>query len=424
MKPFGLIIKLLPIIFLGGCINTTNKNVIEKNEIIIEQNTDSYMQVRHIVLRGSNEEIGKAIGAIAQEWLNIKPIVYKDTFYATAKKAYLEKNYPILAERIKGIAQSYNITLSDQTYLEGLLLYDLWPAKACSVVYYPPTTTSNGHALVGYNFDYYPLTFSELSGRIPQPHERKLCSRNFVMELYPNKGYASIGIGSMDLLNGLMSGINSAGLQVAMLSDYNCPRVLDRAAIQNSCGLIAFHFVRLLLDTCATVDEAKIAMLNNKMIYSFQPVHYQVSDKTGKSFICEIDPQTHAYHFIDNNNAPQIMTNHPCYLFPSTDQFPQTDENYFTFNRYKILENSIKQHNGFFSVDDIKNSISKTYAHGNELKINQKERIEIRTFWTAVYDITDGSMEVKFYLKDGPIDPKTGKPELFFSQPFAFQLKK
>jgi len=47
-----------------------------------------------------------------------------------------------------------------------------------------------------------------------------------------------------------------------------------------------------------------------------------------------------------------------------------------------------------------------------------------RTLWTMLYDIDERSIEVKFYLKDGPLDPSTGDPELVFTKPFKFKLKR
>ena len=40
------------------------------------------MEVRHIVIKGSNQEIGKALGGIAQKWLNVKLSKYAGPLYA------------------------------------------------------------------------------------------------------------------------------------------------------------------------------------------------------------------------------------------------------------------------------------------------------------------------------------------------------
>jgi hypothetical protein len=48
-----------------------------------------------------------------------------------------------------------------------------------------------------------------------------------------------------------------------------------------------------------------------------------------------------------------------------------------------------------------------------------------RTIWTDLYDQKARTLKVKFYLKDGPIDPETGDPkELVYSELFMFKLQK
>ena len=72
--------------------------------------------MRHIVSKGSNQEIGKALGDIAQKWLNVKLSKFARPLYAEANNQYIQKNYPILWERLKGVAQSYGLPPGDKTY--------------------------------------------------------------------------------------------------------------------------------------------------------------------------------------------------------------------------------------------------------------------------------------------------------------------
>ena len=52
-------------------------------------------------------------------------------------------------------------------------------------------------------------------------------------------------------------------------------------------GLAEQQIVRYLLDTCATVDEAKEALLMAKQYYFFVPCHFVVADRSGRSFVWE-----------------------------------------------------------------------------------------------------------------------------------------
>ena len=76
-----------------------------------------------------------------------------------------------------------------------------------------------------------------------------------------------------------MDGINEAGLTVALLADNETPEPEPTGTPQ--VGLSEQQVVRYLLDTCATVDEAKDALLLAKHYYFFTPCHFVVADRSG-----------------------------------------------------------------------------------------------------------------------------------------------
>ena len=51
---------LICMLFCSSCKHE-KKNVIEVNETIVCKEPDTHQEVRHIVLRGTNQEIGKAL---------------------------------------------------------------------------------------------------------------------------------------------------------------------------------------------------------------------------------------------------------------------------------------------------------------------------------------------------------------------------
>lgn len=393
------------------------EHVIQCNEVIVAKTPDTYQEVRHIVLRGTNEAIGKAFGDIAKEWLGVQPRLFKNALVGKANRSYLARNYPVLAERMKGLARSYRF--SPDVYFESGLTYDFFP-NACSVSYYPANSTENGHAIFAHNFDWRPGSFSQLFGTPGTSHDPKLCSKNFVIELYPTDGgYASIGIGGMDFVNGIFGGMNARGLCISVLVDQQCPKNMDAATLEDSCGLGSVALTHLILDTCATVDEAKTALLLNKMFFIFEGVHFLIADATGKSVICEIDPKIFQWHFTEKGHKPQVMTNHACYLYTDSSKFVKTQDPYDTFNRYKKIERFIKEHEGKFSVDQIKEAMHLIHGRG----MRNEKKIRNRTFWHEIYDTHDKTLEVAFYLKDGALDHKTGEYDVVFTQPFFFKLK-
>ncbi|MBN2688197.1 MAG: linear amide C-N hydrolase [Deltaproteobacteria bacterium] len=415
---------LLSIMLLTVSATTVPAGTVVTNEVILPKEPGTYMEVRHIVLRGTNEEIGKALGDIAREWLDVKLGRYASPVYAKARRLYMAKNYPILLDRMKGVAESYNLSPADDTYVTSYLVYDLAPL-ACSALYFPAGFTTSGHILLAHNMDFYITTLREMLGMKRVDGEHDLFSRNFIMELYPDKGYASLVVGALDLMNGFQSGMNSEGLIVAMLADNNAPANKTPSPRGDATGgLNVLQVARLILDTCATVDEARIAILNNKLTLGFEPAHFLIGDKSGKSFIYETSSKDFTDHFTGNDGKPQIMTNHSVYLYPDVNGFPSYSPRatYNSFYRYRALNDFLQKHRGKISRDDAWRALHSVYAHTVDADEGAAFPIPCRTLCPMVYDIDERSLEVKFYLKDGPTDPSTGDPKLIFSKIFRFKL--
>jgi len=422
---------LLVCCFIAGCgTGALAKNAdptIVTNEVLVAKEPDTYLEVRHIVLRGTNEEIGKALGEIAQEWLGINELgTYAGPIYAEARRQYMEKNYPILFERMKGVAKSYGLSPTDNTCVTSGLYYDISIAPAgCSALFFPAGSTTNGHNLLGHNVDFHTATMREMMGLERIEGDHNLYSRDFVLELYPDKGYPSIVVGALDLLNGFQGGMNSEGLIVALLEDdLGTPSTDVNPLGDDVGGLNMLQLDRLILETCATVEEAKVVILNNKLVAGFLPGHLQICDRSGKAFIFDISPNDFSYHFTENNGQPQVITNHSIFLHPDISNFPPYSPKgtYNTFYRYVKLDDYVKGHQGKFSPADVKEAMSLVYAHTTDIAERSVGPLPHRTLWTMLYDIDERSVEVVFYLKDGPTDPATGDPSLVFTEPFRFKL--
>lgn len=420
MRKFAVALML----FFGMMISQAYANPIVTNKVIVEKKPDTYMEVRYIVLRGTNEEIGEAIATIGKEWLDIKLSRYSAPMYAKARRHYMKLNYPILYERMKGVAKAFGIPFDGNIYDTSAMPYDMGPL-ACSSLYFPPDSTTSGHALMARNNDFYTTTARELMGQKPVAGEYKLYSQNFVMEVYPDKGYPSLMVGTFDLLNAV-DGMNSKGLVVEMLADQQGARSNDPFGGGTRTGLMVLQVVRLLLDTCATAEEAKIKILSNEFTFSaFEATHLQVGDRFGNAFIVEISGKDRSIHFTDNKGKPQIITNHAVYLYPNVKTFPPVPPRatYNTFYRYRVLHDFLQNHRGKFSIKDAWKSMSLVYGHTTDVDEGASLPTPVRTLWTVLYDLDSLDMQVQFYLKDGKKDPGTGDPTLIFTKLFKFKLK-
>ncbi len=420
MKRMLLSLLILP--FVAGVLLA---EPVVKDEALLTQGKDIYQSVRHIVIKGTNGEIGEALGDIARREYGVtKLLQYPDAVYAKAADIYLRDNYPALRERAQGVAASYDEEYEDSLSVFSQLVYDAGSWNGCSSVYYPPSYTTDTGGLLGHNMDYPLCSINKLLKR-PEENAPPMFTRNYVIELYPDKGYASIGVGTGDLLS-VVTGMNEKGL-IAILHTDNYTLINTDPKPDMSGLVFPTQILRCVLDNCATVDEAKTALLNNKISLTFEPAHLLIADTSGKSICVEINPKNARVEITDNNGTPQIFTNHPIYRFKDPAGFPaykpfEEDNTFARYNQLTALLGTKKQ----FSADDVIHNQAQVAARWNNPGRGMANpTIPNRTIWTDLYDQKTLTLKVRFYLKDGPTDPETGDPkDLVYSDFFAYTLQR
>jgi predicted choloylglycine hydrolase len=409
----------------------TENPVVLKNEVLLNKDSTNYTELRHIVLKGTNEEIGKAIGEISQKYYNAKPSKFADPIYAKARLDYFKKNYPAYYERMKGVAEAYHVPLESTDLDLSILPYDAG-SMGCSVVFFPPTATSNGHAMTSRNLDYRVVPMDVLLGKVASSNETGLFSRAYVLELYPSEGYSSLVIGGHDLMEVFFQGFNSQGLAIEMLADESPHIVMTPlSGGPRASGISYMLAMRMVLDTCKSVEDAKLVLLNNRIYFPFMGCHFLIYDKLGRSTIAEFISKDDSVHFTDGFGSIRVMTNHPVCLYPTEDKFPQTDANtsyYDSFVRYKTLTNITENHKGKFTKQDLEEILRPVYAevYYGSLSAGESSNVKIpeRTVMNSVLDLTTGTISARFYLRDGPTDSMLGGPTNIFSKFFDFTLSK
>ena len=243
-------------------------NAIRQDRVVAGGPRD-FIEVRHLVLTGTNEEIGRALATIAIERFGLEPSASTDRLRTRVQRRYIEMNYPILHDRMRGVAAAFGKRLDDDDWNFSGLDYLLGPPSGCSVVYYPPGVTADGTGVVSRNFDYGIGTALD---EWPEPGELPAGSRPYLVEMHPDRGYASLAFYAFDLLSGVQDGINSAGLTVTVLVDDELePDHPNDPTKDSSVGLDECQILRLLLDTCASVEEAKEALLFTKQVLHVPP---------------------------------------------------------------------------------------------------------------------------------------------------------
>lgn len=384
--------------------------------------SENFMSLRHLTLRGTNFQIGQHIGKLAIERYRHTPERYRaNPLYARARRLYFQRNYPIHLERMRGVAAVFGLEAEDDRYDFSGLFYnvDMPQSPSCSVVYYPPSTTASGGGYLSRNYDFSIGTIADVM-HIPLPPEVKdqmpaVMCEPYLMEWYPQDGgYASLAIQAFDTLSGTLDGMNSEGLVVSIMADEEAiaalgPNLEGHPGSPQVVGLHELQVMRWLLDTCATAEEAKEALLTVKQNYIFIPCHYIVADKEGHSFVYENSTGRNAQYVFEGGGKPQVITNFQLYKHPTLEQMPGgalTIENN-AFWRYRTLLERIAEHQGRFSADDLKanNSCVNINKLIQTMSADPAQRsiaagVLSRTLWHSLYDQKAGTAEFSFYLGD------------------------
>ena len=355
-----LVIFLLPLLLLASHLDVHAEQTLLysgkgsglqfSETVVLPRGDGEFVTVRHMVIGGSNQAIGKKLAEIARERYSVRLAKNPDPIYGKARLSYMERNYPILVERMKGVAAAYGVDLADGGVDISSLPYNFGPPTSCSMICFPGTTTDTGNGLIVRSMDYSNGTLSEMLGQKPYPGEKDIFSEPYVMEVYPDKGYASLYMSCADLLSGAWDGINSEGLCVFGLVDLGRPKNTVVTSGTRVIGLTPPQIMRLLLDTCANAEEAKLVMLENRIYDVAQGIHYLVADRHGNSFIFEVNHLDQRAYITDNGGKPQVMTNSPVWALPSPEKYPKEfDDEYNSLYRYKVLDNLVKAHEGKYT---------------------------------------------------------------------------
>ncbi len=361
------------------------------------------MEVVHLVLRGTNREIGAQLATMARDRHGVAPAVGGDPLVTRARRRWYRREWPAHYERMRGVADVHGVAVDDDSAELGLLAF-LGAAPSCSVAWLPPPTVARGHATLSRNYDFPTGTLTEILGGEAQPGELPMTARPYVIETYPaDGGPACLFLCAYELLGGCIDGVNSEGLVVALLADDESTGTDPTLA--PAVGLSEIQLLRFLLETCATTGEAREALLSAKQHFMFLPCHYLVADASGDSFVWE--RTANREHLIEGGGDVQVVTNHLLHDRPSLDDLPAEDGPSATYARARRLTAAVAARSGPLSTEQIR------AAHACVHR--EDPASPSRTLWHGIYDASDRSLEVSFYLGDDPEGGVRRSPYLQFS---------
>ncbi|MBC8063203.1 MAG: linear amide C-N hydrolase [Chlorobia bacterium] len=386
-----------------GAVVISPKTFLPNSAVLTETSVcggpNDFMMVRHLKLRGSNFEIGRSLAKLAKSRHKSR-LDKPGRAIASSRKEWLEKQYPALAERARGVSREFGIAWGKSDEDPISLSYNGIQSPGCSVVYYPATHATSGHATLSRNYDFTTQTLAEMTGRTGNASDRPFTADPYVIECRPDKGIPSLYLCSYDLLVGCIDGMNSEGLCVALLADDTSS---SRAPSPTSKpGMGEIEITRFLLDSCRNVDEAIAAAARASYYYTFIPCHYLVGDASGRSVVLEWTIPAGKLKVVEGQRKCQVVTNHLLSSYPDQTKHPVESHPAGSFNRYGRLAKALDSEAKFTPTEmkEINGGVMPRRRPGEP-----KQRRPGRTLWHSLYDLEALTLDVSFYLGEDDAKP-------------------
>jgi hypothetical protein len=163
-------------------------------------------------------------------------------------------------------------------------------------------------------------------------------------------------------------------------------------------GLGELQTLRLLLDTCANVEEAKQTLMATKQYYQYVPVHYLIADRNGNAFVWEYSASHNKEYIVESPGQPLVMTNFTLHNRLEDGKPPSPEKARGVCKRYAYLSEKLAAGN----LDD---KAIRGFHQSVDAQLSQAAdttRPPMRTFWHAFYYPEDRRVRLSYYLSDEP----------------------
>lgn len=343
----------------------------------------------------------------------------------------MDLHWPEMAARSKGVRRAYGLSEGDVVYDSTSLPYDWFDAvkagtsadlTTCSAAVLP-VEKSDGGVFVSRNYDMMAMVmWSELFGKQAPEGSYRFAERYLVLETRPDKGYRCIQIGGNEALHPFVDGINEKGLYVTVFHD---PNSIGNEGTPCSgmkiAGLPLTQVPTLLLNECASVEEAKLRLLQNRVTQTIMRVHLLIADASGNATVFELSDQGE-YCFTDRKaGEPLFVTNHELAKYPDPAFYPEFDlqAEHNTFARQAILRDAYAGLSTPFKKADATAMTDSVHCSFVDTKKAESGPLE-RTLSNCTCDLVKRELSVRWYLGDVKPIPGTNHMEDRMSDFYTF----
>ncbi|MEM1291879.1 MAG: C45 family peptidase [Cyanobacteria bacterium P01_H01_bin.162] len=340
-------------------------------------------------LRGTQIEIGEDLARVAQEHhdvdLTATPIAETDL---QAQQRLLSRYCPALVERGAGAANYFGRD-RQALYPYSLPLVQEPPPFACSAAF---LGEKNGGFLVR-NFDFTLRSFPELLGATVA-EARPMIDPVYLMTIEPETGFRSITVVATDLFTNAFDGINDRGFCIALLA------VSNGAAQFVEPGFDAFDEItvpRILLESCATVEEAIALFSEMPKQTVFIPCHYIIGDRHGNAAVLEWHETSGMGIVRRGKSQPLLCTNH--YLSSLHHAIAEAGHEAESRQRLATLGSHLPQ-----DLDDDQ-GLWRAAEAVRMSALDEDGSIIGGTLWTALYRTALPGLDIRFLKQARGKDP-------------------
>jgi predicted choloylglycine hydrolase len=398
------LLLILLLCILQTCVTAPVYDFIEilkqtDNGVLKVRNQASGALVKEVDITSNYYELGYQIGLIARH-INL-PLKKRTAAHKDQSNTLTElynKIYPQHLEKIKGIAAAYGVDSADvdMVYLERRFFVDLgwilfnhnhywfhekFPLKnsACSIIGYDVYNGKNHKTIIGRNFD-YPYN-------IPK----------FLVHTHIKGVYKSVSHTIYALNHWATEGINEKGLfigETAVNYPKEYPETLKQEEYPDVPAIDVLHLIRIVLDTCTTLDEA-IELFESVNIWFSEDGEDQffIADKNGNMAILVYDRERNLKIIRKDAHKDYLpLTN---VAACANKEISRLCFRYKTADEY-LSENRINSLNELFRLMKIISFPND--EHPTPLGAEKFEGFQ--TLWIAMYDLSEKSMTSPFF-EDG-----------------------
>ncbi|HRX15992.1 MAG TPA: carcinine hydrolase/isopenicillin-N N-acyltransferase family protein, partial [Spirochaetota bacterium] len=362
-------------------------NKLKFDALVVGQISDDLSMFRKVDVSGSFYKLGIFFGHCAIELGYGFPKLKKKNGDLNLQIIDMYKDcYPQYLKQLQGFAHVYGASIEamDLTMMEPFFArmgYEGYRIKGsaksgfknmCTVI---GATGSNGKTYIGRNLDTFNIT-------------------GFLVNSKMEGVYKTVNTSGEAFCNYVVDGINEKGLFVGEMSIPD-PRYKKNLKLRypDVPSVYCAHMLRIILDTCANVNEAATLLQKVPVWFTNDLWHIYLADSGGSFCIAEWD-----------ENGKIVLQHFDKKLIATNTPIMEGDEKLNKCPRYSLANNLInnKDIDSHESIYHLMKALSYRYDNTYLKKLVFKETElramkYLRTVWTSTYDLDKLSMIIRYH---------------------------